>query len=173
MTIYFVKNVIRNGVQMEKGYYAIKIGNNVRDKIVTSWEECKEYVIGYKSIYKKFDDKKTAQSWLNSWTEDEIENELRWNEIHRFHRLKGKIEIEYGFPIPDYIIDEMINNNDYNNLCTLINLAVANNRISKKHAKIIKDSEYKKKCDTMKKINRKKGCKNENCIMECKSDLKQ
>ena len=158
---------------MKKVYYAIKVGNNVRDEIVTSWDECKKYVIGYKSIYKKFDDKKSAQRWLNSWTEEKIENEFIWNEIHRFHRLKEKIEIEYGFPIPDYIIDEMINNNDYDNLCALINLAVLNNRISKKHAKIIKDLEYKKKCDTMKKIIKKKGCQNENCIMECKSDLKQ
>ena len=127
-----------------KEFYAIKIGNGIRDEIVLSWEECKEYVIGYKSIYKKFDDKKDAQKWLNSWTEEDIENELRWNEIHRFHRLKEKIQIEYGFLIPDYIIDEIINNKDYDNLVSLLNLAVINKRLSKQQAKIIKDNEYKK-----------------------------
>ena len=104
-----------------KEFYAIKIGNGIRDEIVLSWEECKEYVIGYKSIYKKFDDKKDAQKWLNSWAEEDIENELRWNEIHRFHRLKKKIQIEYGFLIPDYIIDEIINNKYYDNLVSLLN----------------------------------------------------
>ena len=127
-----------------KEFYAIKIGNGIRDEIVLSWKECKEYVIGYKSIYKKFDDKKDAQKWLNSWTEEDIENELRWNEIHRFHRLKEKIQIEYGFSIPDYIIDEIINNKDYDNLVSLLNLAVINKRLSKQQAKIIKDNEYKK-----------------------------
>ena len=127
-----------------KEFYAIKIGNGIRDEIVLSWEGCKEYVIGYKSIYKKFDNKKDAQKWLNSWTEEDIENEMRWNEIHRFYRLKEKIEIEYGFPIPDYIIDEIINNKDYDNLVSLLNLAVINKRLSKQQAKIIKENEYKK-----------------------------
>ena len=127
-----------------KEFYAIKIGNGVRDEIVMSWDECKKYVIGYKSIYKKFDNKKDAQKWLNSWTEEDIENELRWNEIHRFHRLKEKIQIEYGFLIPDYIIDEIINNKDYDNLVSLLNLAVINKRLSKQQAKIIKENEYKK-----------------------------
>ena len=35
-------------------YYAIKIGNNVQDIIVTSWKECKEYTHRYNSIFKSF-----------------------------------------------------------------------------------------------------------------------
>ena len=35
-------------------YYAIKVGKGVKDKIVRSWGECKELVLGYPSIYKSF-----------------------------------------------------------------------------------------------------------------------
>lgn len=37
---------------MKKNYYAIKIGNNVKDLIVDSLENWKNYVIGYPSLYK-------------------------------------------------------------------------------------------------------------------------
>ena len=32
-------------------YYAIKVGKGVKDKIVRTWSECKELVLGYPSIY--------------------------------------------------------------------------------------------------------------------------
>ena len=35
-------------------YYAIKEGKGVKNKIVRTWSECKELVLGYPSIYKSF-----------------------------------------------------------------------------------------------------------------------
>ncbi|WP_366846522.1 viroplasmin family protein [Clostridium sp.] len=32
----------------------MKVGKGVKDKIVRSWSECKELVLGYPSIYKSF-----------------------------------------------------------------------------------------------------------------------
>lgn len=75
---------------MKKYFYAIKIGNNVRDLIVESWEECEKYVIGYPSIYKKFKDKKSALRFINNINSDGIEYLLKWNDINREYRLKQK-----------------------------------------------------------------------------------
>lgn len=91
-----------------------------------------------------------AESYLNSISLEEIECRLLWNEIHRFNRLKEKLELQYKFEIPNYIVDEIINGNNYNNLCYLITLAVNNNRISKVNANILKEGELKsRKCDTI------------------------
>lgn len=123
---------------MKKNYYAIKIGNNVKDLIVDSWENCKKYVIGYPSIYKRFENYKQAKKYLESITNNQVTCILLENEIQRYKRLKGKLEFEYGFSIPDYIVDEIINNNDYENLCLLINLAIISKRLSKEQGNIIK-----------------------------------
>lgn len=67
---------------------------------------------------------------------------LLTKEIQRFKNFKEKIECEYGFCIPNYIIDEMINNNNRDNLCCLVNLAVLQNRLTKEQGKIIKAKSY-------------------------------
>lgn len=67
---------------------------------------------------------------------------LLTKEIQRFKNFKEKIECEYGFSIPNYIIDEMINNNNRDNLCCLVNLAVLQNRLTKEQGKIIKAKSY-------------------------------
>lgn len=68
-----------------------------------------------------------------------VKEKIIWGKIHRFNRLKHKLQLEYGFNIPDYIIDEIINNNNYDNLCLLLNLAVLNKRLKKEEAQIIKE----------------------------------
>lgn len=68
----------------------------------------------------------------------EVENMLLKKEIKRFKNSKEKIESQFGFNIPNYIIDEIINNNNYNNLCSLVNLAVFQNRLTKEQGIIIK-----------------------------------
>lgn len=143
LILFLVRRSIDKIMQHNK-YYAIKIGNNVKDIIVTTWEHCKEYVIGYPSIYKSFKSKKEAEKYLKNITNIDIENQLLNNNLQRFIRLKKKIEFEYNFNIPDYIIDELINNNDYNNLCCLINMAVVQKRITKQQGKFIKEKELKK-----------------------------
>ena len=47
-------------------YYAIKKGKGVTDKIVSSWDECKELVLGYPSIYKSFKTEEEALEYLGS-----------------------------------------------------------------------------------------------------------
>lgn len=123
---------------MKKNYYAIKIGNNAKNLIVDSWENCKKYVIGYPSIYKGFKNYRQAKKYLESITNNQVTCMLLENEIQRYKRLKEKLEFEYGFSIPDYIVDEIINNNDYENLCLLINLAIISKRLSKEQGNIIK-----------------------------------
>lgn len=131
-------------VNNDKYFYAIKVGKNVENFVVNSWKECEEYVIGYPSVYKKFKTEKEAKKWMDNLTDIEVKNILATNEIHRFYRLKEKLEFEYKFEIPNYIVDEIINNDNYDNLCTLINLAVMNNHISKIKADKLKRGELKK-----------------------------
>lgn len=35
-------------------FYVIKEGIGVKDIIVTSWDECSKFVLGYNSVYKSF-----------------------------------------------------------------------------------------------------------------------
>ena len=46
-------------------YYAIKEGKEVKDKIVTSWEECSKLVLGYNAVYKSFSTLEEANRYLN------------------------------------------------------------------------------------------------------------
>ena len=47
-------------------YYAIKEGKGVKNKIVRTWSECKELVLGYPSIYKSFYTEEEARKYLSS-----------------------------------------------------------------------------------------------------------
>ena len=44
----------KNLTKKKQKYYAIKEGKGVKNKIVRTWTECKELVLGYPSIYKSF-----------------------------------------------------------------------------------------------------------------------
>ena len=50
----------------QQKYYAIKVGKGVKDKIVTSWSECKELVLGYPSVYKSFKTEEEALEYLKA-----------------------------------------------------------------------------------------------------------
>lgn len=45
-------------------YYAIKQGRGVENKIVRTWEECKELVHGYPAVYKSFKTEEEALDYL-------------------------------------------------------------------------------------------------------------
>ena len=51
---------------MGKKYYAIKLGKNVTDKIVTSWKTCKPLVIGCPSVFRSFTIKEDAEQYLKT-----------------------------------------------------------------------------------------------------------
>lgn len=95
-------------------------------------------VIGCPSIFKGFQTKKEAKRYLESISDEEVNEKIICGKIYRFNRLKYKLQEEYGFKISNYIVDEIINNDDYDNLCLLVNLAVSNKKISKEEGQIIK-----------------------------------
>ncbi|MDK2587534.1 RNase H1/viroplasmin domain-containing protein, partial [Romboutsia sedimentorum] len=48
----------------KKKFYAIKKGNGVENKIVSTWEECKSLVEGYHSEFKSFKTEEDALKYL-------------------------------------------------------------------------------------------------------------
>lgn len=69
-----------------------------------------------------------------------LNNEL----IERIKKVKEKeqkIQEKFNFIIPDYVLNEIVeteDNPDPDNINALINLAIVNNRINKRNAKILK-----------------------------------
>ena len=89
-------------------------------------------------MYNSLKNGKESNSSLSS---DKLEIQLLWNEINKRKQLKEKLQKEMGFIIPNYIIDEIVenkNNTSYSNLFCLINMAIINNRISRYNAKKLK-----------------------------------
>lgn len=55
---------------MSTKYYAIRVGAGVTNKIVTTWEECQLYVLGYPAVYKSFKSLEKAEEYLRLSTAD-------------------------------------------------------------------------------------------------------
>lgn len=55
-------------------FYAIKKGNGVQNKVVSSWSECKKLVEGYNSEFKSFKNKEDALKYLGIEPQKEIIN---------------------------------------------------------------------------------------------------
>lgn len=64
---------------------------------------------------------------------------LNSKEITNFFSKIDNIQKKYDFNIPKYVLDEIVNNNDKDNLNEIINLAVMNRRLSKTNANILKN----------------------------------
>lgn len=63
--------------------------------------------------------------------------------LNKFIQEKNKIQNNFNFVIPDYIIDEIIKVNENKlslNLCCLINCAVVNGHLSKKNGNVLKQT---------------------------------
>lgn len=50
--------------KVKKKFYAIKEGRGVHNKIVNTWKECRELVLGYNAVYKSFKTLDEAQAYL-------------------------------------------------------------------------------------------------------------
>lgn len=88
-----------------------------------------------------YNSKRNREEFNSSLESDKLEIQLLWDEINKRKQLKEKIQKEMGFIIPNYIIDELVenkNNMSYSNLFCLINMAIINNRMSKYNAKKLK-----------------------------------
>lgn len=61
-------------------------------------------------------------------------------EIERRKNLKEKImsKLNTEIQIPDYVMEDIIDGEDYNHICLMINIAAINNRISQEDAKKLK-----------------------------------
>lgn len=59
--------------------------------------------------------------------------------IKKFEILKRKLESYFDFEIVGYIIDDILEEEDYNHICLMINLAVVNDRMSVENGNILKN----------------------------------
>lgn len=73
-----------------KKYYAIKVGKGVKNKIVTTWKECSELVLGFNSIYKSFKTREEAEQYLNGIKDNSIDIVLEKNKKAREYNTKKK-----------------------------------------------------------------------------------
>ena len=58
-------------------YYAIKEGIGVKDRIVTSWEECSKLVLGYNSVYKSFRTEEEAKEYLGKVDVNKVKEQTK------------------------------------------------------------------------------------------------
>lgn len=78
---------------------------------------------------------------INQYVEKiEVEIIKLKEEIERRKNLKEKImsKLNTEIQIPDYVVEDIIDGEDYNHICLMINTAAINNRISQDDAKKLK-----------------------------------
>lgn len=79
-------------------------------------------------------------------TNDDINYNKIKEYLKKFDTISLKLKIFFSFDIPNYLIDDIIMEENYSHFCLLLNLAVINKRISKNNAKILKNG-IKDICD--------------------------
>ena len=72
------------------------------------------------------------EKYCKSHIDTEISNVVKKIEIRNkeLKELKEKLENYFKFEITDYIISDILDCENYNHICLMINLAVINNKIS-------------------------------------------
>ena len=60
-------------------------------------------------------------------------------EVKHLELLKQNLEEHFKFEIPKYIVMDMIDNEDYQHFCLMVNVAVINNRLSKEDGTVLKN----------------------------------
>ena len=79
-------------------------------------------------------------------TNDDINYDRIKEYLKKLDTIKLKLKKFFSFDIPNYVIDDIIMEENYSHFCLLLNLAVINKRISRNNAKILKDG-IKDICD--------------------------
>lgn len=71
----------------------------------------------------------------------EYEKEIKAMEqkLELYEKIRKKLSSYFDFMIPDYIISDFIDNEDYHHFCLMVNMAVVNNRLSKDDGNILKE----------------------------------
>lgn len=78
-------------------YYAIKKGIGVENKIVHTWYECKTYVDGYDSVYKKFESLDECEEYFKTVDVEQVIGQKKYimeqKQKGRLHNKKIQIDI--------------------------------------------------------------------------------
>ena len=85
------------------------------------------------------------EKYCRNYTDTDISDIVKKIEIRNreFKELKEKLENYFKFEITHYIISDILDCENYNHVCLMINLAVINNRITLENSMILKN-ELKK-----------------------------
>lgn len=80
------------------------------------------------------------EKFCRNYVDTDISDIVKKIEIKNkeFKELKEKLENYFKFEITDYIISDILDCENYNHICLMINLAVINNRISLENSIILK-----------------------------------
>ena len=74
---------------------------------------------------------------MNEEYEKEIEILKQKNEL--YDKISKKLSSYFNFTILDYVVLDLIENEDYHHFCLMVNVAVINNRLSKENGNILKE----------------------------------
>lgn len=71
----------------------------------------------------------------------ECEKEIKEMEqkLELYKKIREKLSSYFDFIIPDYVISDFIDNEDYHHFCLMVNIAVINNRLSKENGNTLKE----------------------------------
>lgn len=74
---------------------------------------------------------------MNKEYEKEIETINQ--RIKLCEKIGNRLGSYFDFTIPDYVILDFVDNEDYNHFCLMVNIAVLSNRLSKKNGNTLKE----------------------------------
>ena len=78
---------------------------------------------------------------MNQEYEKEIKAMEQKHEL--YEKIRIKLNSYFDFIIPDYVISDFIDNEDYHHFCLMVNMAVLNNRLSKENGNTLKETTKK------------------------------
>lgn len=59
--------------------------------------------------------------------------------LELYGKIRKKLSNYFDFSVPDYVISDFIDNEDYHHFCLMVNMAVLNNRLSKDNGNTLKE----------------------------------
>ena len=102
-------------------YYAIKVGKGVKNKIVRTWSECKELLLGYPSIYKSFKTEEEALEYLKAIKDTDKKLEEN-NKAMEYNKAKKKGTVSVANLLKGVRIDKVIAE-EFESKCNDLNIS--------------------------------------------------
>ena len=102
-------------------YYAIKEGKGVKNKIVRTWSECKELLLGYPSIYKTFYTEEEALEYLKAIKDTDKKLEEN-NKAMEYNKAKKKGTVSVANLLKGVRIDKVIAE-EFESKCNDLNIS--------------------------------------------------